>query len=112
MSVQSPLGCQFTGTGDDNTTVHRLVPLDAAPGPAFVEALERAWDAGDAVLPVDPRLPGPARARLLAAMEPDRPVEDGDALVVATSGTTGDPRGVVLTRAAVAASAEATSRWL
>jgi O-succinylbenzoic acid--CoA ligase len=37
------------------------------------------------------------------------PVDDGDALVVATSGSTGDPRGVVLTHAAVAASATATS---
>ena len=41
-----------------------------------------------------------------------RPVEPGDALVVATSGTTGRPKGVVLTHAAVAASAEATSARL
>ncbi len=33
-------------------------------------------------------------------------------LVMATSGTSGDPKGVVLTHAAVAASAEATSRRL
>ena len=37
------------------------------------------------------------------------PVEPGDALVVATSGTTGAPKGVVLTHEAVAASARATS---
>jgi O-succinylbenzoic acid--CoA ligase len=36
-------------------------------------------------------------------------VEPGDALVVATSGTTGTPRGVVLTHDALAASAAATS---
>jgi O-succinylbenzoic acid--CoA ligase len=92
--------------------VHRLVPIDAWPGPAFVDGLRRAWDAGDAVLPVDPRLPGPARRALLDAVEPDRPVEPGDALVVATSGTTGRPKGVVLTHDAVAASAEATSERL
>src|SRR4029079_9308183 len=39
-------------------------------------------------------------------------VDDGDALVVATSGTTGSPRGVVLTHDAVAASARATSARL
>ncbi|HEY3484468.1 MAG TPA: AMP-binding protein, partial [Ilumatobacteraceae bacterium] len=41
-----------------------------------------------------------------------RPVEPGDALVIATSGTTGAPRGVVLTHAAVAASAAASSARL
>ena len=39
-------------------------------------------------------------------------VEDGDALVVATSGTSGQPKGVVLTHDAIAASAEATSERL
>lgn len=39
-------------------------------------------------------------------------MEPGDALVVATSGTTGTPKGAVLTHAAVAASAEATSARL
>jgi O-succinylbenzoic acid--CoA ligase len=93
----------------------------------FVDALRRAWDAGDAVLPVDPRLPRPTVLALLDALRPDwvieadgtghrragsRPVEAGDALVVATSGTTADPKGVVLTHAAVAASARATSARL
>jgi o-succinylbenzoate---CoA ligase len=41
-----------------------------------------------------------------------RPVDDGDALVVTTSGTTGTPKAVVLTHRAVAASATATSRRL
>jgi O-succinylbenzoic acid--CoA ligase len=40
------------------------------------------------------------------------PVEEGDALVVATSGTSGEPKGVVLTHEAVAASAHATSARL
>ena len=40
------------------------------------------------------------------------PIEPGDALVVATSGSTGVPKGVVLTHAAVAASAAATTARL
>jgi O-succinylbenzoic acid--CoA ligase len=106
--------------------VASLVALDLPGGPAFVEALRRAWDGGDAVLPVDQRLPTPAKQQLLEAMAPSRvvshagtaaraggrPVQPGDALVVATSGTTGTPRGVVLTHAAVRASAVATSNRL
>ena len=90
----------------------RLIPLDATPGWTFVDELRRAWDAGDAVLPLDPRLPAPAARRILDAMRPDDPVEPGDALVVATSGTTGEPKGVVLTHDAIRASAMATSQRL
>jgi O-succinylbenzoic acid--CoA ligase len=106
--------------------VPRLVAIDLAGGPAWVDALRRAWDDGDAVLPVDQRLARPARAALLAGLgaaavighdgmstlDGGRPVESGDALVMATSGTTGAPKGVVLTHDAVTASATATSARL
>jgi O-succinylbenzoic acid--CoA ligase len=92
--------------------MRRLVPLAMPGGPDFVDALRRTWDEGDAVLPVDPRLPKPAIDTLLHALRVDEPVENGDALVIATSGTTGQPRGVVLTHDALAASAIATSTRL
>lgn len=90
----------------------RLVAIDGPGGPDFVERLRRIWDAGDAAFPVDQRLPAIARVELCAAMGVGEPVEPGDALVVATSGSTGAPRGVVLTHEAVASSATATNARL
>ncbi len=48
----------------------------------------------------------------VTALSTGLPIEDGDALVVATSGSGGESKGVVLTHAAVAASASATSKRL
>lgn len=92
--------------------MNRLVVLDAVGTDGFVGALEAAWADGDAVLPLDPRLPAPARAAVLAAARVDEPVEPRDALVMVTSGTTGEPKAAVLTHEAVTASAIATSHAL
>jgi O-succinylbenzoic acid--CoA ligase len=96
-------------------------------GPTFVNALTEVWTRGDAVFCLDQRLPRPARSAVLTAIAPThirsldgsetkwengRGVEPGDALVMASSGTTGAPKGIVLTHAAIAASAEASSRHL
>lgn len=100
-----------------------LIALDIGPSDRFVSALGEVWDRGDTALPIDPRLPDPVRKQLLAALKPTElwsvsrkevlldgeETEPGDALVVATSGTTGDPKGVVLTMAAVRAAAAITS---
>ena len=83
-----------------------------ASGASFVEEMFRTWDRGDAVLPVDPRLPPGAARRLTESLGAGAAVAPDVALVVATSGTTGDPKGVELTHAHVAASAQATSRFL
>lgn len=60
--------------------------------------------------PIAPLPADPAEAhRVVDALRPDEPVEETDAaVVVATSGSTGEPKGVVLSRAAVITSAEAT----
>jgi O-succinylbenzoic acid--CoA ligase len=107
--------------------VPQLVAIALPPGPAFVRELTEAWANGDTVAPIDPRLPIPAVARLLSALRPavlidetgehqllpdPVPTADGDALVMATSGTTGEPKGAVLTHDAVVASARATSARL
>jgi O-succinylbenzoic acid--CoA ligase len=92
-----------------SSTVRRLIVVEGRGTGEFVDRLRRAWDDGDAMLPIDPRLPRPARERVLAAARPDEPMAAGDALVVATSGTSGDPKAVVLTHVAVEASARATS---
>lgn len=79
-------------------------------------ALRAALDGGPAVLPL---VTGPRLATLRARLAPGEPAEPGTAVVVATSGSTGEPRGVLLSADALRASANATharlggpGRWL
>jgi o-succinylbenzoate---CoA ligase len=94
----------------------RALPAGPGTAPAWEAALAAALDgSGPALLPV-PDGPGQVRDQLLQALRPDDPTTpadvDGLALVVPTSGSTGEPKGVLLTAAAVRASAAATARRL
>nr|WP_206038219.1 o-succinylbenzoate--CoA ligase [Rhodococcus sp. HNM0569] len=64
---------------------------------------------GPAWLPV-PASDARETARLAAALAPDTPIDDDVALVVATSGTTGVPKGAQLSASALRASGDATHR--
>jgi o-succinylbenzoate---CoA ligase len=98
----------------------------ALPRPAAARAIVAAWEAGEAVLPLDPDAPAPELKGVLAAARPTHlldaggrtrlpegePAEAGLAAVVATSGTSGAPKVVELGAGAVRWSALATSAAL
>ena len=107
-------------------------------GPRLLELLAAALDgSGPAIAPVDARLPRARLAELLAALAPDtvedrdgvttarsgreKGVAEGTAVIVGTSGSTGAPKGVELSAAALLHSARASlarigarpgERWL
>ena len=108
-------------------TARELTRLTVEPGPDGVLALAAELPAaingeGPALAPL-PAGPPEYVDRILAAVRPDdssAPLEDDDvAVVVATSGSMGEPRGVLLPGSALIASAKASdnrlggpSRWV
>ncbi len=108
----------------------------ALPNRALAPLIAAAWDAGEAVLPLNPALPGAEIERLLELARPTHMIDAGGgrtaraggvpvpadtAAVVCTSGTTGSPKAVELTRSGLAAmgagvskavGAGARDRWL
>lgn len=92
------------GTG--RLIVVRRPPAEAAP------EIRAAWEAGDAVLVLDPRAPEAEVERIVARVRPEAGVEPEVAAVVVTSGTSGVPKGVELTWDGLAASAAAISKAL
>jgi O-succinylbenzoic acid--CoA ligase len=121
--------------GDDRGGDPRPLVAVLLPPTLAAPAILRAWEAGEAVLPLDPAAPGPELRRALGRLRPTHlvdgdgrrglaggePAAAGVAAVVVTSGTTGAPKGVELTGAGIEASARAVSdalgagpgdRWL
>ncbi|MDQ3538592.1 MAG: AMP-binding protein [Actinomycetota bacterium] len=113
----------------------RLIAVQLPPGASQAAAITAVWDAGDAVLPLDPQLSEQSRDAVLAALRPEHLLDDrglrdlpaparteaGVAAVILTSGSTGAPKAVELTSAALDASAAASlaridavpdDRWL
>lgn len=93
----------------------------------MVGLIRRIWEDQDGFIPIDQRLPSPAKAALLKALAPSAVVDsrgnrklldnsmllgDDECLAMATSGTTGDPKIIVYTHDQVKASAQATSKFI
>src|SRR5688572_29882901 len=99
-----------------------LVALSLPAGPAWVSAVDAVWADGGAVLPLPPAAPAAIVNETLDALRPSRlvipdgtrdldggePVAAGSAVVIATSGSTGPPKGVVLSHDALRWSARAS----
>ena len=115
---------------DETTLVATLLPNSQVAPLVFA-----AWDAGEAVLPLNPALPAPELERLIALARPTHivdadgrraltngvPVPVDTAAIVCTSGTTGAAKAVELSRTGLfsmghavssAVSATTTDRWL
>jgi o-succinylbenzoate---CoA ligase len=104
-----------------------LLAVEMPPGPAWVDVVRRCWTTGVTLLPLDVRMTPGGRAAVLDRARPAAIVEAGGettafagsvpvlpdvAVVVATSGTGGEPRLAELSRSAVEAAVEGSARVL
>jgi o-succinylbenzoate---CoA ligase len=81
-----------------------VADVDQLAGP-----LAKALDGtGPAILPLDATLPASRLRQLTDAIAPDAGVADDTAVIIVTSGSTGEPKGVELSAAALCHSARAS----
>ena len=90
--------------------LHAVLLRDAvADADQLAGPLAKALDGtGPAILPLDATLPAPRLRQLTDAIAPDAGVAEDTAVVIATSGSTGEPKGVELSAAALCHSARAS----
>ena len=91
-------------------TLHAVLLRDAvADADQLAGPLAKALDGtGPAILPLDATLPAPRLRQLTDAIAPGAGVAEDTAVVIATSGSTGEPKGVELSAAALSHSARAS----
>ncbi|MDR7328454.1 o-succinylbenzoate--CoA ligase [Corynebacterium guangdongense] len=88
-----------------------LLPVDPHHPTAILGDLEEAIAGQRSLLPV-PAHDAARRELLRATLAPGTPVDEDTALVVATSGSTGPPKGALLSPVNLVSSADATHRFL
>ena len=105
--------------------------LIAASGTDFVSALKKSWDDGHCIAPLDMRLSASQQKKQALLIQPDLVIEGSsnkykeyscdrtyaglssdDALVIPTSGSSGEPKLVIHTHKSLQASSYATSKAL
>ena len=103
-----------------------LVAIDLPLGEQLVAEVADALSSGDAITILDPRWGSLTRSQAMGALRPTvivdgsgrtslpdgQPVDEGDALVVLSSGSVAAPKAAILTLDAVVASAQMTSAAL
>jgi o-succinylbenzoate---CoA ligase len=102
-----------------------VVAVRLPPGPEWLEIVRGVWEAGAALFPLDHRLPAPMAGELLRRARPTlirdgdgttrvegEPADEGDALILHTSGTSDGPKLVRLSRSAVEAAVASSSQAL